>query len=102
MQVVISSAWLVVIRISFIFDCGCFNVLKEHLNSAVLESGSSRSAGSHKATSGAQFTNELALLERGFSLATASPKGFEALGDYISAVEEAPGGELLEGTLVTR
>jgi tetratricopeptide (TPR) repeat protein len=46
--------------------------------------------------------NELALLERGFSLATASPKGFEALGDYISAVEEAPGGELLEGTLVTR
>jgi tetratricopeptide (TPR) repeat protein len=47
-------------------------------------------------------TNELALLERGFSLATTSPKGFEALGDYISAVEEAPGGELLEGTLVTR
>ena len=39
---------------------------------------------------------------RGFSLATASPKGFEALGVYTSAVEEAPGGELLEGTLVTR
>ena len=44
--------------------------------------------------------NELALLEDGFSLATTTPKGFGALGDYVSTVEEASGGELLEGTLV--
>lgn len=44
--------------------------------------------------------NELALLQNGFSLATATPKGFSALGNYISFVEEAPAGALLEGALV--
>lgn len=44
-------------------------------------------------------TNELALLEDGFSLATATPKGFGALADYVSMFEGAPIGELLEGTL---
>jgi hypothetical protein len=40
---------------------------------------------------------ELALLESGFSLATASPRGFDALGTYIGLVEEGPSAELLEG-----
>jgi formylglycine-generating enzyme required for sulfatase activity len=43
---------------------------------------------------------ELTLLEEGFSLATAAPSGFTALGDAVAAGQELESGSLLEGTVV--